>query len=161
MEDLNMTMTPTKLWIRPWLSLSILVTTLINSPASAQQTSITVNVSGIRSQKGNIMVCLWNQDKGFPVCSGTAPFKHTTIPATTPTVTATFQNVPPGEYAISAFHDENQNSKIDRGFMGKPKEGLVFSNVDFSKGNQRRPSFDQSKFMVNGAKTISLSLMYF
>jgi uncharacterized protein (DUF2141 family) len=161
MRDLNVTMTHLRRWMHPLLSLSVLVSALMSSPASAQQTSITVKVSEIRSQKGNIMVCLWNQGKGFPICSGTASFKHTAVPATTSAITTTFQNVPPGEYAISAFHDENQNSKIDRGFMGRPKEGIAFSNGGFSKGEQGRPSFDKSKFTVNGTKTISLSLMYF
>jgi uncharacterized protein (DUF2141 family) len=144
------------------LVLSGLAVSLIVSPVSAQQSSITVNVSGLHSQKGDLVVCLWKQaDKDFPICSNSASFQHETVKAAASTLIVTFPKVPSGEYAISAFHDENENTKIDRNFMGKPKEGLAFSNMSENKGKRERPSFDKAKFTVNGAKTISMSLMYF
>jgi uncharacterized protein (DUF2141 family) len=142
--------------------LSGLAANLMILPVLAQQSSITVNVSGLRSQKGEIIICLWKkEDKNFPICSSTASFQHVTAKATTSNVTATFQNVPPGQYAISAFHDENQDSKLNRGFMGRPNEGLALSNMDLNQGGQGRPSFDKAKFMINGATTFSMSLKYF
>ncbi len=32
--------------------------------------------------------------------------------------------VTPGDYAISVFQDENSNGKLERNFMGMPKEGV-------------------------------------
>lgn len=148
----------TKMWMR--LLLSSLAGGLIVSPALAEPSSVTVNVSGLHSQKGDVVVCLWNQqDKDFPICSNTASFQHLLVAANAATVAVTFQNVPSGEYAISAFHDENQDGKINRDFIGRPREGIAFSNMN--QGGRSRPSFDQAKFAVSGAKTISLSLMYF
>jgi uncharacterized protein (DUF2141 family) len=156
-----MKMMRNRLWMR--LFLGGLFVSFIDPPAMAQQATVTVNVSGLHSQKGNIVVCLWNKDKDFPICSETASFKHVTVKAASSTVTATFQNVAPGEYALSAFHDENQDGKINRGFMGRPKEGIAFSGKkpDQSQSDRGRPSFDKEKFTVNGAKTISMSLKYF
>jgi uncharacterized protein (DUF2141 family) len=157
--DLNMNVIHSKKWMSPFL---LGFAAALTSPALAQQSSITVNISGVRAQKGNIVVCLWKQqDKDFPICSDTASFQHITVKVTASTVTATFQNVPYGEYAISAFHDENQDGKLNRGFMGRPKEGIALSNMDPSKGDRGRPSFERSKFTVNGAKTLNISLQYF
>ena len=33
-----------------------------------------------------------------------------------------------GEYAIALYHDENDNKKLDRNFIGIPREGFGFSN---------------------------------
>ncbi|NJR72524.1 MAG: DUF2141 domain-containing protein [Scytonema sp. CRU_2_7] len=126
----------TRMWMRPLLI--GFVVSLTSPSFSAEQSSVTVNLSGLRSQKGNIVVCLWRQqNKDFPICSNKASFQHVTAKATASTIEVQFQNVPSGDYAISAFHDENQNGKIDKGFMGRPKEGIGFSNMTKERG---RPS---------------------
>jgi uncharacterized protein (DUF2141 family) len=157
-----------RLWIPPIL-LGMFIS-LINPPVAAVQSRITVNLNGLRSPKGDVVVCLWRQqDKEFPLCSTKAAFQHQTIKPTSSNITVTFQEVPSGDYAISAFLDENQNGTIDRGFMGRPTEPIALSNITLPtqapQPNQRRsrpprPSFEQSKFTVNGPKTISLSLTY-
>lgn len=40
----------------------------------------------------------------------------------------TVRGLPPGRYAVQAFHDENGNGHVDRGLLGIPKEGIGFSN---------------------------------
>ncbi|MGJ5673852.1 MAG: DUF2141 domain-containing protein [Nostochopsis sp.] len=141
------------------LLLTGIILSLTSPSFSAEQSSVTVNLSKLRSQKGNVVVCLWKQqDKDFPICSNKASFQHVTAKATASTIKVQFKNVPSGDYAISAFHDENGNGKIDNNFMGRPKEGIGFMNMTKKR---ERPSFNKAKFTLNGAKTISLSLMYF
>jgi uncharacterized protein (DUF2141 family) len=141
------------------------VSLISSSTTTAQSTSsVTVNVNGLRSQKGNIVVCLWRQqDQDFPICSGQAAFRQLAIKPTNSTITATFQDIPPGDYAVSAFLDENENGKIDRNFMGMPREPIAFSNMSPPEQGQgrQRPSFEKSKFAVNGPRAVALSLMYF
>jgi uncharacterized protein (DUF2141 family) len=134
-------------------------------PASAEQSSVTVNISGARSQKGNVVVCLWSKEnKDFPICSSAAAYKSTTLKANSSNLVTTFQNVPSGEYAISAFHDENGNGKLDTNWMGMPKEGIAAPNMDKEKnqnqGRRERPSFDKMKFNLNSSTTVSVSFMY-
>jgi uncharacterized protein (DUF2141 family) len=137
-------------------------------PASAEQSSVTVNLSGVRSQKGNVVVCLWGKEnKDFPICSTSAAYKSTTIKANGSNLVATFQNVPSGEYAISAFHDENGNGKLDTNWMGMPKEGLAAPNApamdkekNQNQGRRERPSFDKLKFKLDSSTTVSASFMY-
>jgi uncharacterized protein (DUF2141 family) len=134
-------------------------------PASAEQSSITVNISGVRSQKGNVVVCLWSKEnKDFPFCSSTTAYKSTSIKADNSSLVTTFQNIPSGEYALSAFHDENGNGKLDTNWMGMPKEGMAAANMNKEKnqnqGRRERPSFDKMKFTLNGSTTVSASFMY-
>jgi uncharacterized protein (DUF2141 family) len=131
------------------------------SPVLAEQSSsLTVNVTGLQSQQGEVFICLWKQDdENFPICSDDASFRNMTIAPTDSRVMVVFEGVPAGDYALSAFHDEDRDGRIDRGFMGRPTEGLAISNA--VEGERRRPSFDKAKFTVNGETTISMPLMYF
>ena len=57
-------------------------------------------------------------------------------------------NLPEGIYAIALFVDANKNLKIDKNFLGIPKEQFGFSNN--AMGKLSAPSFDQAKFKVEG-----------
>jgi uncharacterized protein (DUF2141 family) len=46
------------------------------------------------------------------------------------TQSVVFTNLEPGTYAIIAFHDENDNGKLDENGWGVPTEGYAFSNAD-------------------------------
>jgi uncharacterized protein (DUF2141 family) len=63
----------------------------------------------------------------------------------------------PGDYAVSTYQDLNNNGKLDRYFIGKPKEPYGFSNNVKPFGP---PSFDDCKFKItSSSKTISISLI--
>jgi uncharacterized protein (DUF2141 family) len=159
LKNCNMNILHARMWIPPIL-LGMFIS-LISPPVSATQSRITVNLNGLRSQNGNVVVCLWRQqDKDFPLCSAKAAFQHQTAKPTPSGITVTFNEVPSGDYAVSAFLDENQNGTIDRGFMGRPKEPIALSNMTQMLQRRSRPSFEEAKFTVNGPKTISLSLRY-
>jgi uncharacterized protein (DUF2141 family) len=145
--------------------LGVLAISATVPPASAEQSTITVNISGVRSQKGNVVVCLWSKEnKDFPFCSSATAYKSTSLKADNSSLVATFQNIPSGEYALSAFHDENGNGKLDTNWMGMPKEGMAAANMNKEKNQNQsrreRPSFDKMKFTLNGSTTVSASFMY-
>jgi uncharacterized protein (DUF2141 family) len=52
--------------------------------------------------------------------------------------------LPHGEYAIAVFVDLNGNGKMDKNFLGIPKEQYGFSNNVM--GRMAAPSFEQAKF---------------
>jgi uncharacterized protein (DUF2141 family) len=65
--------------------------------------------------------------------------------------------LPPGEYAVSTYHDENANNKLDRNFFGKPKEPYGFSNN--ATGFMGPPKYKDCKITVTAAtETISINL---
>ena len=60
------------------------------------------------------------------------------------------EGVPAGEYALLVYYDENDNGKIDKNFIGIPKEPLGFSNRYKPKGP---PSFSRAAFTLTEDET--------
>jgi len=87
---------------------------------------------------GTLSIEIWNVRNGAGlVHAALCPEAHflkddcpysTEAPARSGTTVVTFSNVPPGRFAVQAFHDENRNRKVDRTFLGVPREGIAFSN---------------------------------
>jgi len=55
-------------------------------------------------------------------------------------------NVPPAEYAMLIFYDENGNALLDKNFIGIPREPLGFSNEYQPKGP---PSYARAAFTLS------------
>jgi len=53
--------------------------------------------------------------------------------------------LPAGEYALLVYHDQNRNNRLDRNFIGIPKEPLGFSNRYEPKGP---PSYSRAVFSL-------------
>ncbi|QNM81885.1 DUF2141 domain-containing protein [Sphingomonas sabuli] len=93
--------------------------TVQSAPATA-----TIELAGLRNTKGWVRVCMTREPSHFPKCSSDPAALSQTVPATAPT--AVFAKVPPGDYAVSVFHDENGNRKLDT-MVAIPREGFGFS----------------------------------
>lgn len=59
-----------------------------------------------------------------------------------------FEGVPPGRYAASAYHDENDNGDLDRNFIGLPSEDFCFSSG--ARAGLGPPSFSDADFHFDG-----------
>ena len=64
--------------------------------------------------------------------------------------------LPYGEYAVTLFVDFNGNKKLDKNFLGIPKEQYGFSNNVM--GRMSAPTFDQAKFAIAGPTTQNIKL---
>jgi len=71
-------------------------------------------------------------------------------------ITVTFENVKPGDYAIIAFHDENENSKMDFRENGMPLESYGMSNNSMAFGP---PNYNDAKFTV-ADKNLDLNIRF-
>jgi uncharacterized protein (DUF2141 family) len=71
-------------------------------------------------------------------------------------VSIVLDNVAPGNYAVSLFHDENDNGKLDTGAFGIPTEKTGFSNN--AKGAYGPPKFDDCQFTVDDDTVIYITL---
>ena len=92
--------------------------------AAPISTDVTALVTGLRSEKGQILGCMTRRPDAFPGCVNDPQAKRLVVPATLPRLT--FGHVPEGRYAISLIHDENGNGKLDKRLM-IPREGFGFS----------------------------------
>jgi uncharacterized protein (DUF2141 family) len=132
----------------------LLCALLLSGPASAA--TILVTVHGVRNDHGQVRVAICPASAFLqPKCPwfGSAP-------AHPGDVRVTIAQVPPGTYAAEAFHDEDDNGKLERSFFGLPEEGMGFSNdapMHFGP-----PKFDAASFQVRGADAeIAFKLKYY
>ncbi|MET0269319.1 MAG: DUF2141 domain-containing protein [Sphingomonas sp.] len=112
-------------------------------PGAAPPGRVDLAVEGLRSQRGNILVCLTRDPTHFPGCKGDPDSRHVVIAATDPVVR--FPSLPSGDYALALIHDENGNGRLDTMF-GVPREGIGFSRnprVTFGP-----PRFAAARFAV-------------
>ena len=119
---------------------------------SAQNVKLTVSVSGIKNNTGIVKVGLYNSDGTFLKTT----YKSLSSEIKNNEVTVTFDNLPSGEYAISTYHDENNNGKLDRNAMGIPSEDYAASNN--TKGFMGPPAYKDAKFIVEKDSKIEIVL---
>lgn len=119
--------------------------------------NVSVTVTGLRSTKGKVLACLTAQARTFPDCDKDPAARAVTV-AAGKSVELDFGEVAPGRYAISLFHDENGNGKLDKAVM-IPSEGYGFSrDAPVMMGP---PSFAKAAFAVDGAaQHLSIRMRY-
>jgi uncharacterized protein (DUF2141 family) len=105
---------------------------------SLAQNKLEVKVGKIKSNKGNIIVGLYDKDDHFPRNAMDGKI----VKASKAGVVVVFDNVKPGKYAVSVLHDENKNKDLDQNRLGIPKEGFGFSNN--AMGAIGPPSFEKA-----------------
>ncbi len=122
--------------------------------------TLTIRVTGARNTKGKIGVTLFQGAQGFPDDTSKAiRQQRVEIDPNTMSAQVTFKDVPQGAFAVSVLHDENGNGKMDKNFVGMPKEGYGASNNP--KKKKRAPTFDEAKFSLStGEQTIEIALIY-
>ena len=113
--------------------------------------SIKVVVVGLHSNDGEVYCSLFGSADGFPGDSVKAA-KTTKSKIENAQAACTFSSVAPGDYAVSVFQDENGNGKLDRNFMGMPKEGVGASND--AAGKFGPPKFDDARFSYKGGPSV-------
>lgn len=127
---------------------------------TAETATLTVRVTGARNSKGKIGVTLFQNAQGFPDDTLKA-FRQQSVEIDAKTMSAqvTFKDLAQGTYAVSVLHDENGNGKMDKNFVGIPKEGYGASNNP--KKKRRAPTFDEAKFSLNSSEqTVEITLIY-
>ena len=87
---------------------------------------LSVEIHGLRSNKGNIHIAVYNTPETFPDSDGM--IQEAQIPITSLKAEHRFTDLAPGAYAIATYHDENANDDFDTNFIGLPLEGYAFSN---------------------------------
>ena len=125
---------------------------LLASTGAASAFDLVVRVEGLRSREGMVRVA---------VCTE-ATFTRPDCPwrgaarASAGSVRVT--GIPPGTYAVQAFHDEDSDGDLDRGgFL--PTEGLAFSrDAPMIMGP---PRFRDAAFGLRGDGNISVRMRYF
>jgi len=118
-----------------------------------------INITGLRSSKGKISINLFNKPDGFPD-DPMKSFGWKTVKIVPDTVVIVFEDLPYGNYAVSVLHDENSNGKMEKNFLGIPREGFAFSNNYAPR--IKSPSFSDAMITLKNSKMkTSLTMLYY
>ncbi len=120
-----------------------LILSTILSNAQEEGHKVEVLINKIDNQEGKIYAALYDSENNF--LSKALVSKSGTINENLECAVI-FEALPDGEYAISVYHDENNNGKLDNNFLGIPKEDYGCSNN--AKGFMGPPKWKDAKFVV-------------
>ena len=131
----------------------------LGSQAESKTTTIKVDAEKIRNATGMMACALFNAADGFPDVQAKS-FQYVYVPINSGVASCEFKDVAAGTYAVSVFHDENDNKKLDKNFVGMPLEGYGVSNN--IRHMMSAPQFKESSFQVNGevGKNIKIRMGY-
>lgn len=122
-----------------------------------QAQPVSMDVQGLRSAKGDFLICVTRAAAHFPDCRDDPDGRHMAVPVTAGAVA--LGKLAPGTYAIAIIHDENGNGKLDT-FAGIPREGVGFSRNPAIRFGA--PSFKSAQFPVaGGAVRQDIKVKYF
>lgn len=128
------------------LALGALALTASAAPAE----TVTITLTGVEARPGPILASLSTRDQFLRA----APAYTATATAAAGSVTFTFENVAPGDYALMVMHDLNANGQFDFG-----TDGWAFSNSAHQLMGP--PAFDDHNFTVGAAPlTLTETLRY-
>ena len=122
-------------------------------PSFAQH-SLDVIVKNIKTTEGTVRVAIFTNEKDFLKNA----YQGKSVKVSGNTAIVSFDGLPSGAYAISLFHDENDNGELDTNFIGIPKEGFAFGNN--AMGTFGPPSFDRAKVEVTEKTTQEINLRF-
>jgi uncharacterized protein (DUF2141 family) len=83
-----------------------------------------ISIEKLRNLKGELHFCLTREPAHFPDCKRDPKAVTRSAPAAAGPIR--IAGLAPGRYALSVFHDENRNRKLDM-LIGIPREGFGFS----------------------------------
>lgn len=138
--------------------LSIVAAAMMTGAAPSDQAQpLSMDVRGLRSAKGDFLICVTRQAAHFPDCRDDPEGRHFTVPVTSGAIA--LGRMEPGTYAIAIIHDENGNGKLDT-FAGIPREGVGFSRNPAIRFGA--PSFRSAQFAMAGAAVLQdIKVKYF
>jgi uncharacterized protein (DUF2141 family) len=115
--------------------------------ASAQSPGrLNVNVTGLRNDNGVVRCGLYASADGFRQPG--REFRGAIARIRGNQATCSFGSIPAGNYAVAVFHAEQNETQMDVGMFGKPKQGFGFSrNPSAAFGP---PSFSAAAFDYKG-----------
>ena len=132
----------------------VMVLAGLAATAPAHATSLTVDLDGVRAVRGTLYVSVQSREQ-FMQQNGTA---GAVVTAPREGSHEFVFDVPPGEYAVSVWHDDNGNNRFDMSDQQMPLDGWAMTN---SAALRAEPTFDQVKMPVGAqAATVRLSMAY-
>lgn len=111
---------------------------------------LTASITGFNSDNGKAYISIYNSKDSWL----TKIYKGHTKEIVDNTVTVIFEDLPTGEYAISLYHDENDNGEMDANWMGIPSEDYACSRG--AKGFMGPPKWKNAVLQISESQNINI-----
>ncbi len=125
---------------------------LLASPALASDPASLTLTFETGAETGAVMVALYDA----ATYEGGQPVRVARVDVSAGERTATFADLPEGDYGVKAFHDVNGNGRMDTNPFGQPIEPFAFSNN--AVGNMGPAGWDRARVTVSGAAAQTISI---
>ena len=131
------------------------VPTMDAKPVSAQDDAaedgerpgvIRFAVTGLDPLEGDLVCGLYRDDESWLTPEA---FRGAVAPIRSSRTECVIEDVPPGRYAVSAFHDEDSDRNLARGIFGIPREGWAASR-GAHLDRMGKPRFEDALFIFRG-----------
>jgi len=140
---------------------SVLASALFLVPLIATAADLEVTVEGVHASGGVLRVGLYDRANAARYPHADAVLTTLTRPADAESVTVVFSGLSPGEYALAALHDADEDGDMTQNFLGLPQEGYGFSND--AKGFLGPPSFRAARVRIepNAARVTTIVTLFY
>ncbi|PID95895.1 MAG: hypothetical protein CSA85_00035 [Alphaproteobacteria bacterium] len=123
---------------------------------TAATDALPINVSNVRNGEGAVVIARFDVTAAFGAMDVTKVVALAYVPASSASVSVTFQSLPPGNYAAVAMHDENLDGDLN--MNGAPlHRGLCLCGY-----GAKRPclKFEDAAVQAGDEATSALKLVY-
>lgn len=128
---------------------------ILPSDGAKNRGTLVVKFNGMSSNDGKVVIALCNSNANYK--DHKSPFIGKSISISKNTAIVEFEDLPFGEYAIKAFHDEDSNDDLNTNIFGIPVEDYGFSNNARSMFGP--PSWQDAKFLLkDDGKVIEIEI---
>ncbi len=118
-------------------------------PDPPSEGTLRVSIENVKKGQGKIMLAVYAEAEHFLSEVTFRSIQHEV--SESGVVRLEIDDLPYGTYAISLYHDENNNGKMDANFIKIPKEPYGFSNN--ARGMFGPPKFKDAQFSFDNTST--------
>jgi uncharacterized protein (DUF2141 family) len=113
----------------------------------AAAAELTLSIEPVSELRGTVQVAVFASEAQFRK----EAVRALRLPATASSLTAKLTDLPPGDYAITVFHDRNGNDRLDTNLLGMPREPWGASSGQ--KPLAGPPSWADTRFVLPATGT--------
>jgi len=126
------------------------VFTGLYSEETQPEFEVTLNITNIETIEGKLFLSIYQDAQSL---KKKEPLKTVSVQVDGKEMTIT-EKLPQGEYVFFVYQDINENDKLDRNFLGMPKEPVGYGN---HKGG-RPGGFNKLKIEIKENKSVDIKL---
>lgn len=116
---------------------------------------VEITMTGFESTEGQALVAFFLDDSGWPDPDESI-FSTLTVPISDGRAFAVVEDVPAGPFAVSVFHDTDDDRELDSGVFGIPSEAYGFS-AD-ARSTFGPPKFEEARLELAAGETKQITI---